>query len=172
MYHNAWHSWFLIELIWFWESYINRIFSTSPTQAGKPTQKMPNCSMIWHSWVVRLGWGWSIISSMLCCPRGWWPMLQSISYQTQSSRLLFITGYVWAVNCVKQRTSKGYITIGLQAEKKKKRTWEITKGHSCQVRQLGRFQVLPSTALNTQVEEEPNKFSSTRVHKAPGRPQK
>lgn len=37
---------------------------------------------------------------------------QSISYQTQSSRLLFITGYVWAVNPVRQKTSEGICHCG------------------------------------------------------------
>lgn len=72
---------------------------------------------------------------------------------------------------------RGSVTAGLWAEKKKKTEnmredqGPLNRGPSLQVRQLETFQVLPPTALNTQVEEELNKFSLSRACKVPGRPQ-
>ena len=70
------------------------------------------------------------------------------------------------------------VTVGPQAGKPEnmfqgrgEHQGPLNRGHSLQVRQLERFQVLPPTALNTQVEKELNTFILARVCKAPGRPQ-
>ena len=84
------------------------MFLTSPTKAGKPTPEMPNCSVIRHSWVSQAGMRVINYKRHAVLPQRLVAYVtQSISYQTQSSRFLFITGYVWAVNPVRQRTSEG-----------------------------------------------------------------
>ena len=70
---------------------------------------------------------------------------------------------------------RGSVTVGLQAEKPESVVegggWgPLNRGHSLQVRQLERFQILSSAALNTQDEEELNKFSSAGVCQTPRRP--
>lgn len=151
------------------------MFLTSPTKAGKPTPEMPNCSVIRHSWVSQAGMRVINYKRHAVLPQRLVAYVtQSISYQTQSSRFLFITGYVWAVNPVRQRTSEGIChraPPGRKTRELRGGHWgPLNRGHALQVRQLERFQVLPSTALSTQDKEELNKFSSTGVCQTPRRP--
>ena len=149
------------------------MFLTSPTKAGKPTPEMPNCSVIRHSWVSQAGmrvinYKWHAVLPQRLVAY----VTQSVSYQTQSSKFLFITGYVWAVNPV--RTSEGICHCAPPG--RKTREWgrgdwaALNRGHALQVRRLERFQVPPFTALSTQDKEELNKFSSTGVCQTPRRP--
>lgn len=120
--------WFPIESMWFWEpteGYINRMFSTFPTQAGKPTQKTPNCSVIWQSWVSQAGMRVINYKRHAVLPQRLVAYVtQSISYRTQSSKLLFITGYVWAVNPMRQRTSEGICYCGPPCRKNREHEGE------------------------------------------------
>ena len=78
------------------------MFLTSPTKAGKPTPEMPNCSVIRHSWVSQAGMRVINYKRHAVLPQRLVAYVtQSVSYQTQSSRFLFINQDV-LIQCINQ----------------------------------------------------------------------
>lgn len=149
------------------------MFLTSPTKAGKPTPEMPNCSVIRHSWVVSLRWGWLITSERAVLPQ------RLVAYVTQSigSRHSLLGCYLlpgMSEQWIREAENK-WGDLSPWASGRKTRgvvggtgnPW--TEAMPCKSGSW-RFQILPSTALNTQDEEELNKFSSTGVCQTPRRP--
>lgn len=149
--------WFPIESICFWEpteGYINRMFSTFPSQAGKPTQKRPNCSVIWHSWVSQAGMRVINYKRHAVLPQRLGAYVtQSISYQTQSSSCYLLLGMSEQWILWGREQVRGSVTVGLHAEETesmKGNQGSLNRGRSLQVRQLEKFQFLPPIALSKQ----------------------